>query len=105
MLRGILRSGACGQHFGFSGHLIGGTAIGTVLILVFIPALYAIWFAVKPTAKVTEADRPTQKGRSLGASAPIVASPAREFPPDTPMTQPQMAEPTAHVAIPQRAAE
>jgi multidrug efflux pump subunit AcrB len=27
--------------------LIGGTAAGTVLILVFLPALYAIWFKVK----------------------------------------------------------
>ncbi|OSQ36016.1 efflux RND transporter permease subunit [Thalassospira mesophila] len=27
--------------------LIGGTAIGTVLILLFLPALYAIWFGVK----------------------------------------------------------
>ena len=26
----------------------GGTAIGTVLILVFLPALYAIWFRVNP---------------------------------------------------------
>jgi hypothetical protein len=35
--------------------LIGGTAIGTVLILVFLPALYAIWFRVKPqpAGKVT----------------------------------------------------
>jgi multidrug efflux pump subunit AcrB len=30
--------------------LIGGTAIGTVLILVFLPALYAIWFRVTPAA-------------------------------------------------------
>jgi multidrug efflux pump subunit AcrB len=30
--------------------LIGGTAIGTVLTLVFLPALYSIWFGVKPTA-------------------------------------------------------
>ncbi len=30
--------------------LIGGTAIGTVLILVFLPALYAIWFRVRPAA-------------------------------------------------------
>src|SRR5881409_3774716 len=30
--------------------LIGGTAVGTVLILVFLPALYAIWFGVLPTA-------------------------------------------------------
>ncbi|MDE1145855.1 MAG: efflux RND transporter permease subunit [Azospirillaceae bacterium] len=27
--------------------LIGGTAVGTVLILVFLPALYALWFKVK----------------------------------------------------------
>jgi multidrug efflux pump subunit AcrB len=31
--------------------LIGGTAGGTVLILVFLPALYAIWFRVKPATK------------------------------------------------------
>jgi Cu/Ag efflux pump CusA len=28
--------------------LIGGTAAGTVLTLVFLPALYAIWFKIKP---------------------------------------------------------
>ncbi|MCW2242050.1 efflux RND transporter permease subunit [Azospirillum canadense] len=28
--------------------LIGGTAVGTVLILVFLPALYALWFRVRP---------------------------------------------------------
>jgi multidrug efflux pump subunit AcrB len=28
--------------------LIGGTAVGTVLILLFLPALYAIWFRVRP---------------------------------------------------------
>src|SRR6059036_1816974 len=30
--------------------LIGGTAVGTVLTLAFLPALYSIWFGVKPTA-------------------------------------------------------
>ena len=30
--------------------LIGGTAVGTVLVLLFLPALYAAWFRVKPTA-------------------------------------------------------
>jgi multidrug efflux pump subunit AcrB len=30
--------------------LIGGTAVGTVLILLFLPALYAAWFRVKLTA-------------------------------------------------------
>ena len=28
--------------------LIGGTAAGTVLVLLFLPALYAIWFRVSP---------------------------------------------------------
>ncbi len=32
--------------------LIGGTAIGTALILLFLPALYAIWFRVRPVAPV-----------------------------------------------------
>lgn len=31
--------------------LIGGTAVGTFLILLFLPALYAIWFRVRPTEK------------------------------------------------------
>lgn len=30
--------------------LIGGTAVGTVLILLFLPALYATWFRIKPNA-------------------------------------------------------
>jgi len=29
--------------------LIGGTAVGTLLILIFLPALYAIWFRVNPS--------------------------------------------------------
>lgn len=29
--------------------LIGGTAVGTVLILLFLPALYAAWFRIMPT--------------------------------------------------------
>ncbi|NJM91728.1 MAG: efflux RND transporter permease subunit [Rhodospirillaceae bacterium] len=32
--------------------LIGGTAVGTALILLFLPALYAIWFRVRPAAAV-----------------------------------------------------
>ncbi|MGD9667796.1 MAG: efflux RND transporter permease subunit [Hyphomicrobiaceae bacterium] len=34
--------------------LIGGTAIGTVLILLFLPALYATWFRIKPAADVVQ---------------------------------------------------
>jgi multidrug efflux pump subunit AcrB len=33
--------------------LIGGTAVGTVLILVFLPALYALWFRVTPIGAVS----------------------------------------------------
>lgn len=34
--------------------LIGGTAVGTVLILLFLPALYAAWFGItKPLADDT----------------------------------------------------
>ncbi|MGY4256734.1 multidrug efflux pump subunit AcrB [Bradyrhizobium sp. USDA 4516] len=36
--------------------LIGGTAVGTVLILLFLPALYATWFRIKPTADGTHAE-------------------------------------------------
>ena len=31
--------------------LIGGTAVGTLLILLFLPALYAAWFRIKPTER------------------------------------------------------
>ena len=29
--------------------LIGGTLVGTLITLLFLPALYALWFKVKPT--------------------------------------------------------
>jgi hypothetical protein len=31
--------------------LIGATAVGTALILLFLPALYAMWFRVRPLAR------------------------------------------------------
>ncbi|WP_312471938.1 efflux RND transporter permease subunit [Brucella sp.] len=31
--------------------LIGGTAVGTAMILLFLPALYAAWFRIKPSAE------------------------------------------------------
>jgi multidrug efflux pump subunit AcrB len=34
--------------------LIGGTIVGTVLTLVFLPALYAAWFKVKPLGRIAE---------------------------------------------------
>jgi len=36
--------------------LIGGTAAGTVLILLFLPALYATWFRVKPPVEQTHSE-------------------------------------------------
>src|SRR5881409_2075363 len=38
--------------------LIGGTAVGPVLILVFLPALYAIWFRIKPVADAVRTAAP-----------------------------------------------
>jgi multidrug efflux pump subunit AcrB len=35
--------------------LIGGTAVGTVMILLFLPALYAAWFRIKPPVDDTKA--------------------------------------------------
>ena len=44
--------------------LIGGTAVGTVLTLVFLPALYSIWFRVKPTQLDREGARNTEPAKS-----------------------------------------
>lgn len=54
--------------------LIGGTAVGTVLILVFLPALYATWFRVKPAA--AEADAAGQKAHGVGLQPRQPATPA-----------------------------
>ncbi|KAB2766024.1 efflux RND transporter permease subunit [Brucella anthropi] len=42
--------------------LIGGTAVGTAMILLFLPALYAAWFKIKPSTEdtVKEADVSTR---------------------------------------------
>jgi hypothetical protein len=87
--------------------LIGGTAVGTVLILVFLPALYAIWFRVKPAAVTTaDADQPTREV--------LIEPDTGGSPHDTPGRAPGTdwwrpaawtAPPTAHVGVPQHAAE
>ena len=38
--------------------LIGGTAAGTVLILFFLPALYALWFRIKLPAEHARETKP-----------------------------------------------
>ncbi|WAC27997.1 efflux RND transporter permease subunit [Ancylobacter sp. SL191] len=66
--------------------LIGGTAVGTVLILLFLPALYAAWFGIKATA-----DEPMMHGGPLnvptippsdGAPVPSVVPPIAACAPD-----------------------
>jgi multidrug efflux pump subunit AcrB len=56
--------------------LIGGTAIGTILILVFLPALYAIWFRVKPAmADLDRAEQQLSNDKSPGTG---IAMPTAE---------------------------
>jgi multidrug efflux pump subunit AcrB len=45
--------------------LIGGTFGGTVLTLVFLPALYAIWFKIKPVARDEHAEPETRTDPAL----------------------------------------
>jgi multidrug efflux pump subunit AcrB len=49
--------------------LIGGTFGGTVLTLVFLPALYAIWFKIKPAPAKNRNDKPSAAVQ-LPASSP-----------------------------------
>jgi multidrug efflux pump subunit AcrB len=46
--------------------LIGGTFGGTVLTLVFLPALYAIWFKIKPVARERQLVSATRTARVAG---------------------------------------
>jgi len=42
--------------------LIGGTAVGTVLTLLFLPALYSIWFGAKPAIIPSDEAQPVLAG-------------------------------------------
>jgi multidrug efflux pump subunit AcrB len=53
--------------------LIGGTFAGTVLTLVFLPALYAIWFKIKPVAEGDVSDRFLSKRKRAAVPAPALA--------------------------------
>lgn len=48
--------------------LIGGTIGGTVLTLVFLPALYAIWFKIKPVRQEDPSAPPAQHAPQLAAA-------------------------------------
>jgi len=53
--------------------LIGGTAVGTVLTLVFLPALYALWFRIRPSApQEHERSREDETGEALPMSRVIL---------------------------------
>ena len=49
--------------------LIGGTAVGTVLILLFLPALYAAWFRIKPAADEIPEEAPVEEWELRAAMA------------------------------------
>lgn len=48
--------------------LIGGTAVGTVLILLFLPALYATWFRVKVTGDASDTPMLPSEQLKLGGA-------------------------------------
>lgn len=50
--------------------LIGGTAVGTLIILLFLPALYAAWFRIKPPKAEMH---PTEHGNTETAQHPLAA--------------------------------
>ncbi|AYM08833.1 efflux RND transporter permease subunit [Agrobacterium tumefaciens] len=50
--------------------LIGGTAVGTLIILLFLPALYAAWFRIKPPK---EEMHPTEHGNTETAQHSLAA--------------------------------
>jgi multidrug efflux pump subunit AcrB len=49
--------------------LIGGTAAGTVMILLFLPALYAVWFGIKPPMQESHRETIGNKSQLTGAMA------------------------------------
>jgi len=49
--------------------LIGGTAVGTAIILMFLPALYSIWYRVKPSAGLAEVNPVVEKHPRSGIHA------------------------------------
>ena len=50
-------------------YTIGGTAVGTVLILLLLPALYAAWFRIKLTADDAKAPNPISVSHSRESRA------------------------------------
>ncbi len=48
--------------------LIGGTAVGTAIILMFLPALYSIWYRVK-----IPREQPTEQANVVGEQSPLAA--------------------------------
>lgn len=54
--------------------LVGGTFVGTALILLFLPALYAIWYRIKPPHDTTEPLLATPHGESTGPDTALGSS-------------------------------
>ncbi|MGS3492705.1 efflux RND transporter permease subunit [Klebsiella pneumoniae] len=54
------------DSFGLLGHarlytLIGGTLGGTIMTLIFLPAMYAIWFRIRPANTVQQTELHLQR--------------------------------------------
>ena len=55
--------------------LFGGTFAGTVLTLVFLPAMYSIWFKIAPPPASNEADRTHSTPEPPPADLPAIVGP------------------------------
>jgi multidrug efflux pump subunit AcrB len=54
--------------------MMGGIVVGTVLTLIFLPALYVAWFRIKPTATETDWEAAGDaKGANIGQMEPTTA--------------------------------
>ena len=51
--------------------LIGGTAVGTIMILLFLPALYAAWFRIKPPKKEDDVAIAGEEAPVQGEDVPV----------------------------------
>jgi multidrug efflux pump subunit AcrB len=53
--------------------MIGGIIVGTVLTLLFLPALYVAWFRIKPSKDEPAAHAPAEPDAGTGDTAPLPA--------------------------------
>jgi hypothetical protein len=59
--------------------MMGGIIVGTVLTLLFLPALYVAWFRIKETAPVTDNTHENPLAPEMQAVCSTDATPGREL--------------------------